>query len=124
MSNFDSKSKSNIREADKRAVRLLCSTFNESMRNGKDFRTALLSMIDSQKRNIPELKGVDSKSVLAVHNLQMNVLLPKEIRVRTSQLISYLLKKQINPRLEAPDIFMLDIFIDDELIQLSEWQNS
>jgi hypothetical protein len=124
MNNFDSKSKSNIREADKRAVRLLCSTFNESMRNGKDFRAALLNMIDSQKKNIPELKGLDSKSVLAGHNLQMNVLLPKEIRVRTSQLISYLLKKQINPRLEAPDIFMLDIFIDDELIQLSEWQNS
>lgn len=121
MKNFDNKSKSGIREADKRAVRLLCSTFNDAMRNGKDFRTALVNMIDSQKRNIPELKGLDSKSLLAGHNLQMNVLLPKEIRVRTTQLISYLLKKQINPRLEAPDIFMLDIFIDDELLQLSEW---
>jgi hypothetical protein len=121
MKTVDKKSKSNIREADKRAVRLLCSTFNDAMRNGKGFREALLIMIDSQKSSIPELRGIDAKSLLAGHNLQMNVLLPRDIRVRVSQLISYLLKKHINSSLQSSDIFMLDIFIDESLLPLSEW---
>jgi hypothetical protein len=121
MNTVENKMKSNIREADKRAARLLCSAFNDAMRSGKGFRDALLIMIDSQKSNIPELRGLDAKSMLAGHNLQINVLLPKEIRARTSQLISYLLKKHINTGLRPPDIFLLDIFIDESLLPLSEW---
>jgi len=121
MKTIENKSKSNIREADKRSARLLCSSFNDAMRNGKGFREALLIMIDSQKSSIPELRGIDTKGILAGHNLQMNVLLPKDIRMRVSQLISYLLKKQINPSLQLSDMFMLDIFIDESLLPLSEW---
>lgn len=114
-------SASKIRMADKRAARLLCQAFNDAMRGGTDYSTALVKMIDSQKSQIQELKALDSKSVLAASNLQVNVMFPHELRKNAIQMVSYLLHKHINPNLDGADRFTLEVFIDDQLLALKEW---
>jgi hypothetical protein len=115
------KDTSEIRMADKRAARLLCNAFNEAMRSGADYRAALVRMIDAQKSQIPELKAVDSKKTLAASNLQVNVFFPHEFRKNAIQMITYLLFKEINPRLNGADRFILEAFVDEQLIPLKEW---
>ena len=112
---------SKIRLADKRAARLLCQAFNDAMRSGADYSTALVKMIDSQKSQIPELKTLDSKSVLAASNLQVNVMFPNELRKNAIQMVSYLLYKHINPNLDGADRFTLEVFVDEQLLPLKEW---
>ena len=112
---------SKIRVADKRAARLLCQAFNDAMRSGIDYKAALVKMIDSQKSPIPELKNLDSKSVLAVSNLQINVMFPHELRKNAIQMVSYLLHKHINPNLDGADRFTLEVFVDEQLLPLKEW---
>lgn len=115
------KDTSNIRMADKRAARLLCYAFNEAMRSGIDYKSALVRMIDTQKSQIPELKAVDSKRILAASNLQMNVFFPHEFRKNAIQMINYLLHKEINPSLTGADRFILEAFVDEQLLSLKEW---
>lgn len=115
------RAKSKIREADKKAVRLLCSSFNESLRSGKEYKVALTKMIESQKQFIPELKGLDSNSILASYNAQIVVSLPQELRNRAIKLITHLVQKHINPKLSASDCFFMEAFIDEQLLQLKEW---
>lgn len=112
---------SKIRIADKRAARLLCNGFNEAMRNGAEYKTALARMMDTQKLAIPELRSLDSKSVLAASNLQVNVMFPHEFRKNAIQMIVYLLHKHINPNLNGADRFILEIFIDEQLLPVKEW---
>jgi hypothetical protein len=112
---------SKIRVADKRAARLLCQAFNDAMCGGTDYSTALVKMIDSQKSQIPELKTLDSKSVLAASNLQVNVMFPHELRRNAIQMISYLLHKHINSNLDGADRFTLEVFIDQQLLGLKKW---
>jgi hypothetical protein len=112
---------SKIRVADKRAARLLCHAFNDAMRGGMDYSAALVKMIDSQKSQIPELKTLDSKSVLAASNLQINVMFPHELRKNAIQMVSYLLHKHLNPNLDGADRFTLEAFVDEQLITLKEW---
>jgi len=115
------RAKSKIREADKKAVRLLCSSFNESLRSGKEYKVALTKMIESQKQFIPQLKGLDSNAVLASYNAQIVVSLPQELRNRAIKLIAYLMQKHINPKLSDSDSFFMEVFIDEQLLQLKEW---
>ena len=116
-------SASKIRVADKRAARLLCQAFNDAMRDGAEYKAALVKMIDSQKTQISELKTLDSKSVLAASNLQANVMFPHELRKNAIQMVSYLLHKHINPNLDGADRFILEVFIDEQLLALKEWAN-
>ncbi len=115
------KTKSKIREVDKKAVRLLCSSFNESLLSGKDYKTALVKMIESQRQFIPELRSVDPASVLAGNNAQMVVLLPPDIRKLVIKLINHLLTKHINPLLDPADIFLMEVFVDKQVLELKEW---
>lgn len=115
------KTKSKIREVDKKAVRLLCSSFNESLLSGKDYKTALVKMIESQRQFIPELRSVDPASVLAANNAQMVVLLPPDIRKLVIKLINHLLTKHINPLLDPADIFLMEVFVDKQILELKEW---
>jgi hypothetical protein len=110
-----------IRVADKRAARLLCHAFNDAMRSGIDYKAALVKMIDSQKSQISELKTLDSKSVLAASNLQINVMFPNELRKNAIQMVSYLLSKHINPNLDGADRFTLEVFVDEQLLGIKEW---
>ena len=119
--NSDGKKKSKIREVDKKAVRLLCSSFNESLLSGKDYKTALVKMIESQRQFIPELRSVDPASVLAGNNAQMVVLLPPDIRKLVIKLINHLLTKHINPLLDPADIFLMEVFVDKQILELKEW---
>lgn len=112
---------SKIRVGDKRAARLLCQTFNDAMRGGTDYKVALVKMIDSQKSQIPELKALDSKSVLAASNLQVNVMFPHDLRRNAIQMIIYLLHKHINPNLDGADRFTLEVFVDEQLLPLMDW---
>jgi len=112
---------SKIRVADKRAARLLCQAFNDAMRSGIDYKTALVKMIDSQKSKIPELKTLDSQSVLAASNLQVNVMFPHERRKNAIQIVSYLLHKHINPKLDGADCFTMEVFVDEQLLGIKEW---
>ncbi|QWD15057.1 hypothetical protein G6702_03345 [Polynucleobacter paneuropaeus] len=114
-------SASKIRVADKRAARLLCQAFNDAMRSGAEYKVALVKMIDGQKSQIPELKSLDSKSVLAASNLQLNVMFPHEFRKNAIQMITFLLYKHINPNLGGADRFILEAFIDEQLLPLKEW---
>ncbi|QWD97852.1 hypothetical protein C2740_05660 [Polynucleobacter sp. MG-5-Ahmo-C2] len=109
--------------ADKRAARLLCQAFNDAMHGGAEYKTALMKMIDSQKSQISELRSLDSKSVLAASNLQVNVMFPHEYRKNAIQMIAYLLNKHINPNLDGADRFMLEAFVDEQLLDLKEWVN-
>jgi len=113
--------KSRIREADKKAVRLLCSSFNESMRSGKDYKAALIMMIESQKQFIPALRTVDSNSILASYNAQMVVSLPQELRNRAIKLIIHLMQKHVNQNLNDSDGFFMEVFIDEQMLELKEW---
>lgn len=115
------KTKSKIREVDKKAVRLLCSSFNESLLSGKDYKTALVKMIESQRQFIPELRSVDPASVLAGNNAQMVVLLPPDIRKLVIKLINHLLTKHINPQLDPADTFLMEVFVDKQILELKEW---
>lgn len=115
------KTKSKIREVDKKAVRLLCSSFNESLLSGKDYKTALVKMIESQRQFIPELRSVDPASVLAGNNAQMVILLPPDIRKLVIKLINHLLTKHINPLLDPADIFLMEVFVDKQILELKEW---
>jgi hypothetical protein len=112
---------SKIRVADKRAARLLCQAFNDAMRSGAEYKTALVKMLDSQKYQISELRTLDSKSISAVSNLQVNVMFPHEFRKNAIQTIVYILRKHINQKLDGADCFILEAFIDEQLIQLDEW---
>ena len=107
--------------ADKRAARLLCQAFNNAMRGGAEYKTALVKMIESQKSQISELRSLDSKSVLAASNLQVNVMFSHEYRKNAIQMIAYLLHKHINPNLDGADRYILEAFVDEQLIQLKEW---
>ena len=107
--------------SDKRAARLLCNGFNEAMRNGAEYKTALARMMDSQKLAIPQLKSLDSESVLAASNLQVNVMFPHEFRKNAIQTIVYLLNKHINPNLNGADRFILEVFVDEQLLPIREW---
>ena len=78
-------------------------------------------MIESQKQFIPELKGLDSNSILASYNAQIVVSLPQELRNRAIKLITHLVQKHINPKLSASDCFFMEAFIDEQLLQLKEW---
>jgi len=115
------KTKSKIREVDKKAVRLLCTSFNESLLSGKDYKAALVKMIESQRQFIPELRSVDSASVLAGNNAQMIILLPPDIRKLVIKLITHLLTKHINPLLDPADIFLMEVFVDKQILELKEW---
>ena len=112
---------SKIRVVDKRAARLLCQAFNDAMRSGVEYKTALMKMIDGQKSQISELRSLDSKSVLATSNLQVNVMFPHELRKNAIQMMMYLLTKHINPNLDGADRFILEVFIDEQLLPLKEW---
>jgi len=112
---------SKIRIADKRAARLLCNGFNEAMRNGAEYKIALAKMMDAQKLAIPQLRSLDSESVLAASNLQVNVMFPHEFRKNAIQMIVYLLHKHINPNLDGADRFILEVFVDEQLLALKEW---
>ena len=112
---------SKIRVADKRAARLLCQAFNDGMRSGAEYKVALVRMIDGQKSQIPELRSLDSKSVLAASNLQVNVMFPHEFRKNAIQMIVFLLFKHINPNLSGADRFVMEAFIDEQLVPLKEW---
>ena len=114
-------STSKIRVADKRAARLLCQAFNDAMRSGAEYKAALVKMMDGQKSQIPELKSLDSKGVLAASNLQVNVMFPHEFRKNATQMITFLLCKHINPNLDGADRFILKAFIDEQLLPLKEW---
>ena len=114
-------SASKIRVADKRAARLLCQAFNDAMRSGAEYKVALVKMIDGQKSQIPELKSLDSKSVLAASNLQLNVMFTHEFRKNAIQMIVFLLCKHINPNLSGADRFVMEAFIDEQLVPLKEW---
>lgn len=116
-----SKSLSKIREADKKAARLLCASFNESMRNGSEYKAAMVKMVASQKQFIPAFRSLDANSVLATSNLQMNVLLPHEMRRNVTKLIVYLINKYINPALEPVDCFLFEAFIDEQILPAKEW---
>ena len=107
--------------SDKRAARLLCNGFNEAMRNGAEYKTALARMMDSQKLTIPQLKSLDSESVLAASNLQVNVMFPHEFRKNAIQTIVYLFNKHINPNLNGADRFILEVFVDEQLLPVKEW---
>jgi hypothetical protein len=115
------KIKSKIREVDKKAVRLLCTSFNESLLSGKDYKAALVKMIESQRQFIPELRTVDSASVLAGNNAQMIILMPPDIRKLVIKLITHLLTKHINPLLDPADIFLMEVFVDKQILELKEW---
>ena len=115
------KIKSKIREVDKKAVRLLCSSFNDSLLSGKDYKAALVKMIESQRQFIPELRTVDPASVLAGNNAQMIILLPPDIRKLVIKLITHLLTKHINPLLDPADIFLMEVFVDQQILELKEW---
>ena len=115
------KTKSKIREVDKKAIRLLCSSFNESLLSGKDYKTALVKMIESQRQFIPELRSVDPASVLAGNNAQMVILLPPDIRKLVIKLINHLLTKHINPQLDPADTFLMEVFVDKQILELKEW---
>ena len=115
------KIKSKIREVDKKAVRLLCTSFNESLLSGKDYKAALVKMIESQRQFIPELRTVDSASVLAGNNAQMIILMPLDIRKLVIKLITHLLTKHINPLLDPADIFLMEVFVDKQILELKEW---
>ena len=115
------KIKSKIREVDKKAVRLLCTSFNESLLSGKDYKAALVKMIESQRQFIPELRTVDSASVLAGNNAQMIILMPPDIRKLVIKLITHLLTKHINPLLDPADIFLMEVFVDKQIMELKEW---
>jgi hypothetical protein len=115
------KIKSKIREVDKKAVRLLCTSFNESLLSGKDYKAALVKMIESQRQFIPELRTVDSASVLAGNNAQMIILMPPDIRRLVIKLITHLLTKHINPLLDPADIFLMEVFVDKQILELKEW---
>ena len=115
------KTKSKIREVDKKAIRLLCSSFNESLLSGKDYKTALVKMIESQRQFIPELRSVDPASALAGNNAQMVILLPPDIRKLVIKLINHLLTKHINPQLDPADTFLMEVFVDKQILELKEW---
>lgn len=112
---------SKIRVADKRASRLLCQAFNDAMRSGAEYKTALVKMIDANKSQVSELRVLDSKSVLAASNMQVNVMFPNEFRKNAIQMIIYLLHTHINPNLDGADRFILEAFIDEQLLPLKEW---
>ncbi len=112
---------SKIREADKKAARLMCASFNESMRHGAEYKAALVKMIESQKQYIPEFRDVDAQSAMAASNLQVNVFLPHEIRRNVIQLIMYLITKHINPTLSGADLFLLDAVLDEKILPAKEW---
>jgi hypothetical protein len=116
-----SKNSSKIRESDKKAARLLCASFNESMRNGVEYKVALVKMIESQKQFIPEFRKLDIQSAMAASNLQVNVFLPHELRRNVIQLIIYLITKHINPTLDGADIFLLDAALDEKILPAKEW---
>jgi len=112
---------SKIKVADKRATRLLCQAFNDTMCSGVEYKAALVKMIDINKSQIYELRALDSKSILAASNLQLNVMFPHELRKNAIQTIVYLLNKYINPNLDGDDRFILEVFIDEQLLPLKDW---
>ena len=91
------------------------------MRSGTEYKAALMKMIDANKSQITELRALDSKSVLAASNMQLNVMFPNEFRKNAIQMIMYLLNTHINPNLDGADRFLLEAFIDEQLLPLKEW---
>lgn len=78
-------------------------------------------MIESQRQFIPELRSVDPASVLAGNNAQMVILMPPDIRKLVIKLINHLLTKHINPQLDPADTFLMEVFVDKQILELKEW---
>jgi|UniRef100_UPI0040475AF4 hypothetical protein len=122
MLNDTSRARSKIRDQDKKAIRLLCTSLNDLLLSGKNYKTALVKMMESQKYFIPELRSLDSENILAGYNAQMILLLPRDIRKIIIQLITHLITKHINPQLDAADCFLIEILVDKQLLQLKDWE--
>ncbi len=122
MLNDTSRARSKIRDQDKKAIRLLCTSLNDLLLSGKNYKTALVKMMESQKYFIPELRSLDSENILASYNAQMILLLPRDIRKIIIQLITHLITKHINPQLDAADCFLIEILVDKQLLQLKDWE--